>query len=79
MNKMMIIAMAAMLQLPVTRARIGSTVQGSDEACPTLCTREYYPVCDSAHGEHANRCLFDVAVCKNSSLTEKPCKAKSGY
>ena len=79
MNKTMIVAMAAMLQLPVTWARIGTTVHDSDEDCPTICTREYLPVCDSANAKHPNRCLFDVAVCKNPSLTEKPCKAKSGY
>ena len=72
-----VVVVAALLQLPETWARIGSAVHDFDELCPILCTREYIPVCDSNHTEHPNKCLFDVAVCKNPQLIEQPCATES--
>jgi len=55
------------------------------EVCPSVCTMEYKPVCDSHGVTHSNRCAFDIAACEarkkkeNLSLVKQgPCTAAVG-
>ena len=36
--------------------------------CPTFCTMEYRPVCDSNGQTHPNQCAFEVAACEARKL-----------
>ena len=56
------------------------------EKCNPLCTREFFPVCDSKGKTHSNKCLFEFAACKAAEkgeiltmIHEGPCKGKITY
>ncbi|KAE9037766.1 hypothetical protein PR003_g6370 [Phytophthora rubi] len=68
LNKLVILAAVALLQLTGASARIGSSKIDPEVKCPTLCERDYQPVCGSDRVLYANLCLFKVAHCLNLKL-----------
>jgi len=39
-----------------------------DTGCPTICTNDYTPVCDSNGITHSNKCAFEIAACEAKKM-----------
>jgi len=63
---------------PVDRNNVQCPGSAPVENCPTFCTMEYMPVCDSKGVTHGNKCSFEVAACEARKRNENLVIAKQG-